>query len=376
MVIGFDAKRAFCNATGLGNYSRMIISGLAETHPDDTFHLYTPCRKAEFMDVFSRFHNLYINEPKHKMAGSLWRTFGVAAAMRREPIDLYHGLSHELPRGIPSNIPTVVTIHDLAPWRCPANFPLPDRTSYRAKMRHACRRADAIVAVSSSTKADIVEILGVPEEKITVVGQSCHPRFMSPVTEADRLAVKEKYALSDCYVIAVGTIEPRKNQLTAVRAMAEVNGKVSLVMVGHPKPYVELVVKEIRRLRLEQRVKLLHEVDSADLPALYSGALCSLYLSLYEGFGIPVLESMCCGTPVICSNRSSLPEVGGDAAMLVNPDDESGVAQAVNRMATDSVFRESLAERVRQQANRFSQEKVIGDMYQVYQRLLEKGGLK
>ena len=374
MVIGFDAKRAFCNATGLGNYSRGIISGLASVHPEDTLRLYTPFRKAEFAHAFDHLTNVAVKEPASKRkGGSLWRTFGIAAELRREPLDLYHGLSHELPQGMPSDIPAVVTIHDLAPWRYPSHFPLLDRTSYRNKMRHACHRADTIVAVSTSTKNDLMEFLNVPEEKIVVVGQSCHPRFWEPVSEVERIRVKEKYNLPEKYVITVGTIEPRKNQLTAVRALAKVNAEIALVIVGHPKPYNDRVCDEMHKLGLEQRVIFIHEADSEDLPALYSRAVCSLYLSLYEGFGIPVLESMCCGTPVVCSNQSSLPEVGGDAAVLVEPEDDAALSASINRIVSDADYRDTLVERSRIQADRFRQEKVVNELYEVYQRLLRKG---
>jgi glycosyltransferase involved in cell wall biosynthesis len=371
MVIGFDAKRAFCNGTGLGNYSRMVIAGLAEMHPEMGIRLYTPYRKDTYQAYFDAYPKVKVIEPACKVGSSLWRSWGVSKVIRKNGLDLFHGLSHELPHGLPASLPTVVTMHDMAAWRFPQFFPRWDRMIYQRKQRFACEYADVIIAVSEQTKKDVVEFLGVPEAKVVVVGQSCDPQFWKPVSSEAVEFVKNKYKLPERYVVCVGTVEERKNQLSAVRAMAKVDESISLVIVGRHQPYADLVKAEVEKLHLENRIIFLDHADFADFPALYANAICSLYLSVFEGFGIPVLESMCCGTPVVCSNVSSLPEVGGDAAVLVASDDIDAIAEAINGIAEDLAYRNVLKRKAHDQASRFSKEQVICELYKVYLNVLK-----
>lgn len=372
MVIGFDAKRAFCNATGLGNYSRMIIGGLAELHPELGLRLYTPYHQERFQSQFSNAPQVNIVEPNlHIGNNALWRSYGVSRAIRRDGLDLFHGLSHELPHGLPSDLPAVVTMHDLAVWRFPQYFPFVDRTIYKNKQRHACHRADHIIAVSAQTQQDLIDILGVPKEKISVVHQSCHPQFTVPVEQETRQRVRSKYGLPRRFVLCVGTVEERKNQRTVVKAFKALDEDLHLVIVGRQQRYARTVEEEVVRQGLSSRVMMLEGVDFDDLPALYAEAVCSVYLSLFEGFGIPVLESMCCGTPVVCSNVSSLPEVGGDAALLVDPTESDALADAIRRLASDPSFRQQKSVMSLNQAALFSKEKVVGDLMHVYSQLVK-----
>lgn len=372
MVIGFDAKRAFCNATGLGNYSRMIIGGLAELHPELKLCLYTPYHKDSFRSQFSDCPQVSVVEPGiHLGSNALWRSYGVSRTIRRDGLDLFHGLSHELPHGLPAGLPAVVTMHDLAVWRYPQHFPAVDRAIYKNKQRHACTRADHIIAVSGQTQRDLIDMLGVPKEKISVVHQSCHPQFTAPVEEKTRQRVRLKYGLPGRFVLCVGTVEERKNQRTVVKAFKALDEDLHLVIVGKQQRYALTVEEEIARQGLSSRVKMLEGVDFSDLPALYAEAVCSVYLSLFEGFGIPVLESMCCGTPVVCSNTSSLPEVGGEAALLVDPMDADDLAEAIRQLASDAAFRQQKSIMSLNQAASFSKEKVIGDLMHVYSQWIK-----
>ena len=373
MVIGFDAKRAFCNATGLGNYSRMIIGGLAELHPEMELRLYTPYRTETFQSQFSDCGQVSVVEPSVKLgSNALWRSYRVSKAIKHDGLDLFHGLSHELPHGLPSGLPAVVTMHDLAVWRFPQYFPKLDRLTYRKKQRFACDRADRIIAVSGQTKQDLIDILGVPEEKISVVYQACHPQFAAIVEQEVRQRVRSKYGLPERYVLCVGTIEERKNQRAVVQAFKALDEELHLVIVGKKQHYAQIVEEEILRQGLSSRVRMMEGVDFADLPALYAEAVCSVYMSVFEGFGIPVLESMCCGTPVVCSNRSSLPEVGGEAALLVDPSDVEAIASAIRELATDADYRQLKSKMALEQAALFSKEKVIGDLINVYSQLVKR----
>jgi glycosyltransferase involved in cell wall biosynthesis len=293
---------------------------------------------------------------------SLWRTLGCAQKVKRDGVQIYHGLSHELPLGLPREVRRVVTMHDLIVRRYPHYFTLFDRIVHRLKQRHACRTADVVVAISEQTKRDLIDLMHVPENKIRVVYQSCDAQFWSvhklPITN---------YQLPAKYILCVGTLEERKNQLTVIEAMKRLPEDVTLVIVGRPRgEYGRRVLAAAGN-----RVRILQGVAFSDFPALYAGAVASVYLSRFEGFGIPVLESLCCDCPVVTSNISSMPEAGGDAALYADPDDAETVAAHLNRLLSDEAFRQQCIEKGRTQRMKFAPEKVAADMAAVYKSLLD-----
>ena len=218
MRIGYDAKRAFNNHRGLGNYSRETLRILASHFPDLQLNLFTP--KIDSSIRFDRPQNANIIQPKRHFMTSLWRTFGITKEAERCHLDLYHGLSHELPVGIEKTcIPTVVTMHDLIFIRHPELYPFIDRTFYKTKYLRSCRVADRIIAVSQQTKNDLIELANIREEKISVVYQGCHPLFCNHLSESQKEIVKNKYHLPDTFLLNVGAIEPRKNQLLILKAL-------------------------------------------------------------------------------------------------------------------------------------------------------------
>lgn len=369
-MVAFDAKRAFCNNTGLGNYSRTITKGIASQHPDISILLLTPSIKAPHRNHCAEMPNVQVVEPQGlwRAFKSLWRTIG--CGLKENPVDIYHGLSQELPLSIPKGVKSVVTIHDMMPWRYPKNFPLFDRMVYKTKVRHACHIADRIVAVSEQTKSDIVKFLNVQESKIDVVYQSCEHIFRQTVTDDQRKKVREQYQLPDKYIICIGTIERRKNQTTLVKAMQKVDKETSLVIVGRKTGYCDEVEKEINHNGLQRRVRIIDNARFEDFPALYAEAIASAYVSLFEGFGIPVLESLCCRTPVVTSNVSSMPEVGGEAALYVDPSNPDDIADKINTLLSDTALREKLISNGRQQIQRFSPENITSDMFRLYQSLV------
>ena len=375
MLIGFDAKRAFRNNTGLGNYSRGVIGGvmsyeLRVKSEAGTVVLYTPSVKGRYEHFFENMP-LRVVEPKGmwKVMKSVWRSVGVSRAVKRDGVELFHGLSHELPYGLPKGVKKVVTMHDLIVFRFPEFFKPADRVIHRLKMRHACRVADVVVAISEQTKRDLMEFLGVPEEKIRVVYQSCDDIFWG-VQGAQGLQddrdVRKKYGLPDRYVLCVGTLEERKNQLRVIEAMKRLPQDVALVLVGRPRgDYGQRVLA-----CTNERVRVLSGASFTDFPSLYRGAVASVYLSRFEGFGIPVLESMCCDCPVVTSDVSSMPEAGGDAALYAAPEDVDTVAAHLLRLCTDEAFRQERIEKGRLQRRKFAPEKVSADMMDVYKSLL------
>ena len=373
MKIGFDAKRAYKNNTGLGNYSRMIISSMSD---DDLLYLFTPDTKGRYKDLFSDLKNVSVVTPKGlwRLVPGLWRTFGIAPQIRRLNLDVYHGLSHELPRGRVGETRLVVSMHDLIVWRYPKQFPLVDRLIYKLKQRHSCRRADTIVAISKQTAHDLVDIMGIDSAKIKVVYQSCDAIFRQPVSDEQRAAVREKYSLPDKYLLCVGTIEQRKNQAAVVEALSLLHSNAHtplqqfphLVIVGRKTAYYDTVAEAVRSYGLESCVHFLNNVDFVDFPALYSEAFASVYMSIFEGFGIPVLESLSCGTPVVASSRSSIPEVGGDAALYADPENSQDIAAKINSLLTDDNLYAKLCSRSVAQASRFNPREIAADLQKIY----------
>lgn len=373
MIIGYDAKRAFRNNSGLGNYSRMVIGGVCrEGHGMVKSLLFTPTTKGRHTHYFDDIQEVEVRQPRGlwAMAGGLWRSVWSGLCARREGVDIYHGLSHELPFFLGNGVKKVVTMHDLIVRRYPEFFKPVDRIIHRLKMRHACRVADMVIAISEQTKRDLMDMMHVPEEKIRVVYQSCDPIFWNPPSATlppSHTAVQ----LPERYIIAVGTVEERKNQVAAVRALALLPEDVCLVVVGRPRGnYPQQVRRVAEELGVNHRVIFLQNAAFSDFPALYRGAVASVYMSVFEGFGIPVLESLCCDCPVVTSNVSSMPEAGGDAALYAAPDDYRTLAAHLSRLLSNPAFRNSQIEKGRTQRLKFAPEKVSQDMLALYRSLL------
>lgn len=373
MIIGYDAKRAFRNNSGLGNYSRMVIGGVCrEGHGMVKSLLFTPTTKGRHTHYFDDIQEVEVRQPRGlwAMAGGLWRSVWSGLCARREGVDIYHGLSHELPLFLGNGVKKVVTMHDLIVRRYPEFFKPADRIIHRLKMRHACRVADLVIAISEQTKCDLVDLMHVPEEKIRVVYQSCDPIFWNPPS-ATLPPSHSAIQLPERYIIAVGTVEERKNQVAAVRALALLPEDVCLVVVGRPRGHYPQQVRRVaKELGVDHRVIFLQNAVFSDFPALYRGAVASVYMSVFEGFGIPVLESLCCDCPVVTSNVSSMPEAGGDAALYAAPDDYRTLAAHLSRLLSDPAFRNSQIEKGRTQRLRFAPEKVSQDMLALYRSLL------
>ncbi|MDR0941341.1 MAG: glycosyltransferase family 4 protein, partial [Bacteroidales bacterium] len=321
MVIAFDAKRLFHNNTGLGNYSRTLVKGLHTYFPDNTYELFTPKlnARAEY-DFFTQ--NFSIHTAPKCMPKSLWRSHCITSDLKHSNIDIYHGLSHELPFGIQkTGIKTVVTIHDLIYKFFPEDFPLFDRKIYERKWRFSCNNATAIIATSQATKNDIIKYFGIDEQRIHVVYQTCDESFERTFTPPHIEVVRQKYSLPEQFILYVGSITERKNVLSLVQAYKQVRTKVAmpLVIVGRGGEYLTKIKQYIEQENLQQSVLLRHTVSNDDLPALYQASLCFVYPSKYEGFGIPLVEALKSRTPIITSNASCLPEVTQQAALYVNP---------------------------------------------------------
>ena len=373
MNIGFDAKRIVRNGSGLGNYGRTLVNDLAEiVDPENMLYLYAPDEGNEHLrKQVSDSKRIQFVYPSKTWLKSLWRSRGIVKDLQRDHIDIYHGLSGELPVGIrQSGIKSVVTIHDLIFMRHPEYYHWWDVKIYAAKFRKTVKEADRIIAISERTKRDIIELGGVDPERIKVIYQSCGATFRYPANEDKKQEVNARYLLPPRYIINVGTIEERKNILLAVKAMEQLPEDLSLVIVGRSTPYALKVKRYVEEHHLSNRVIFLHDVTNADLPAIYQMAEACVYPSRYEGFGIPVIEAIQSGLPVVACTGSCLEEAGGPDCLYVNPDDVQGMAESIRQLLPGAENRELRILRSQEYIRRFEGNNVAEQVMRVYQEVL------
>ncbi|MDR2802185.1 MAG: glycosyltransferase family 4 protein [Prevotellaceae bacterium] len=372
MQIGFDAKRAFKNFTGLGNYSRAVISILSDFYPDNQYFLYTPFYKKHPLLSFARRPNITVRGPEGllKRLPSAWRSLGMASDVRFERIELFHGLTGELPIGLNKKIRTVVTVHDLIFLRYPNYYKPLDQWLYAKKHKLACERADLVIAISEQTKQDIIEFFGIDEKKIRLVYQGCDAQFYRTVTDREKQNVRALYRLPEKYILYVGTVEMRKNLITLIKALSLLPEEVHLIVVGRETAYAKKIKEEIAVRKLEQRVLFLDEVMFNHLPAIYQQAQVFCLPSLFEGFGIPVLEALNSRVPVVASNISSLPEAGGSGQLYVSPTDEQEIAHAIQQVLENEPLRNKMIADGLEHATHFREESIAKNIWSVYKELM------
>jgi len=372
MKIGFDAKRAFFNRSGLGNYSRSAIHLTSAYYPANTYVLYAASKNRI---PFSLASNQSIEEPGNKFFktfSSLWRSWGIKAQIKKQELDIFHGLSNELPFRInKTGVRAVVTIHDLIFLRFPEYYSFIDRQIYTWKFRYACRVADWIIATSEATKKDIISHFGTNPNKITVVYQTCNPVFKVRVDSGMKTLVKQKHALPDQYILYLGTIEKRKNALTLIKAYAKAKIDIPLIIAGKPTSYLKEIDAFIAdNPGKKDKILFRHSIPSEDLPAIYQSATLFAYPSVFEGFGIPILEAMYSGVPVLTSTGSCFAETGGDAAYYCDPYDIDKMALALTTILNDKSLRESMIQKGYTYSKVFDEQNVAANLMNVYQNMV------
>jgi glycosyltransferase involved in cell wall biosynthesis len=382
MNIAFDAKRAFHNSTGLGHYSRTLIRSLSVFYPEHEYFLFNP-KPGSFELKALNIHEVLPNKFFHKLFSGAWRSSWVKQDLPKYNVDIYHGLSHEIPMGIQkTGIPSVVTIHDLIHERFPEQYNPIDVKIYDKKFRYACEHADLVIAISEQTKQDIIHYYQTPAEKIRVCHQSCNPMFGQTVDDSEKKSIQKKYQLPDHFFLYVGSIIERKNLLNICKAMFMIRNEVHipLVVIGNGGKYKEQVKDFIRQNGLENKIIFLSETKLAqtpgfktatDFPAIYQLATALIYPSFFEGFGIPVLEALWSRTPVITSNRSSLPEAGGDGAYYVDPESSEDISIAMKDVLRNRELANSQIEKGWVYAQKFTQLKCAEKIMRVYQELVK-----
>jgi len=378
--IGFDAKRIVRNATGLGSYSRTLVNDLAVAGADSLdLRLYAPDEgRDELRSQIVMRPNVHFCYPQSSLAPrtshfipfykNYWRSRAIVNDLHRDRIHLFHGLSGELPRGLrESGIKSVVTIHDLIFLRHPEYYNWFDAKLYAWKFRQTLREADHIIAISQCTKRDIMQLGNVPEERISVIYQSFAPRFKaspsSPRGDGQQAAP---------YILSVGTIEERKNVLLAVKALHYLPANLSLVLVGRATDYARQVRRYADHHGLGRRVIMRHDVSNDELPSLYAGAEAFVYPSRYEGFGIPIIEAISMGLPVVAATGSCLEEAGGPHSLYVSPDDPEALARALRQVLRGAPGRDERISQSRNYIRKFEGCDVARQVIGIYQQLLNQ----
>lgn len=374
LTIGYDAKRAVSNGTGLGNYCRTLLNDLGTIDTTDSFRLYVPdLGRDDLRSQLDMPRNMSFVTPANKLVKplrSLWRIKGIVNDLKRDGVDIYHGLTGELPLGLSeAGIKSVVTIHDLIFMRCPEYYNPVDVAIYKWKFRNTCKQADRIIAISECTRRDIMELGEIDDSRIHVVYQSCDTRFRQQVSPEQKQDVRVRYSLPKRYVLFVGTIEERKNALLAAQALPYLSDEIHLVLVGRQTAYAKTITSFARQNGLANRIHMLSGVPTSDLYAIYQQAECFVYPSRYEGFGIPVIEAIQSRLPVIACTGSCLEEAGGPDNVYVDPDEPQEMAMAIKSITDNPDAARQIVTRSLDYIRRFENGNVAQEMLNVYRSL-------
>lgn len=370
MRIGFDAKRYYLNATGLGNYSRDLIRMLETYYPEHDYYKYTPKVPAKALHN-STFSNIKLpNRPFDKLLPSLWRNRGIVRDLRADNIDLFHGLSGEIPSGIhQSGIKSCVTIHDLIFLRHPEWYKPVDRALYNKKFKYAATRADKVIAISQQTKVDIMAYYGVAADKISVIYQGCHPAFKKNRSTTEKQELRRKYNLPQQFILNVGSIEPRKNAFQLVKAVENLD--IPLVLIGKETNYSAEIKTYIQQKGLSHRIFILQGFSMEELATIYAMADIFVYPSLYEGFGIPIIEALYSGTPVITNRSGVFPEAGGPFSYYIDPQNVEEMSYAIDSVLNNTTMRKEMIQKGREYAKQFDDATIADQMMNCYKSIVK-----
>jgi glycosyltransferase involved in cell wall biosynthesis len=361
LKLGFDAKRLFNNFTGLGNYSRTLVRNLNKFYPELEIHLFTPSvtENAETLEFLKYPYKLHVN--RSIWPDTVWRTLLMSKLINKLNLDVFHGLSHEIPFGIQKTTKTLVSIHDLIYLKLPHTFSWIDRLSFDLKYRSSANRADHLIAISTKTKEDVMIEYKIKEEKISLVYQACHDAFFD--SELDFYDLKK-----DDYFLYVGSITERKSLKLIIEAYRHWNktDRIPCYVIGNGRAYYREAQNLIRDYKLDEHFHFIGNIANDQLIGYYSHAKATILPSLYEGFGIPVIESLLCSTPVICTDNSALPEAAGPGAILIKPGDVKGLLDAMCRIMDVSQNRHMVKEGREYVVENFSADKTAKRLMEVY----------
>jgi len=372
--IGIDAHSVGTKLGGNESYAVNLIEALAQIDSVNHYTIYVTTSEARdrFTDRWSNFkvRSTLPHTPLIRIPISL------SAELRKRPVDVLH-VQFTAPPFCPC--PVVVSIHDLSFEHLPETFKRRSRTQLRLTVRHSARRATRILSLSEHTRRDIIETYRIDAEKVSAIPLAAAEHF-GPVNDNRELQrVRHNYGIAGDYILCVGSIQPRKNLARLIRAYALLRGNSSadklpkLVLVGKCAWLYDETLRTLEKAGVKDTVVVTGYVPENDLPALYSGALCFVYPSYFEGFGLPPLEAMKCGAPVIVGDRTSLPEVVGDAALSVDPFDIEAIAAAITRLVNNSTLRHELSVRGQERARMFSWQHTARETLKVYTEVAKAG---
>lgn len=368
MRIGIDARLSYHQPAGISRYTWYLLRALAQLNQHDEFVVYQHRKHRDPLIDQANFRRRTLYAPVHRGLEQLL----LPIELFGQSLDLIHSTDFIPP--LYSSVPAVITVHDLAFFHWP-NFLTKDSAAYYGQIDRAVRHARHIIVPSENTKQDLIGILGTPDKKISVIYEAANPSFAPLAVEPARRAMMAKFDIPSQYILFVSTIEPRKNVnglLHAYRYLCDKYniGEVGLVLAGSQGWLYEETMDLVQTLNLEKQTFFLGRVTDEDLHQLYVGARCHVHPAHYEGFGLPPLEAMACGTPTIVSNTSSLPEVVGDAALLINPADHEELAVAMHRLVTDDALHAELREKGLKRAACFSWETAASSTLEVYRKAI------
>ncbi len=367
MRIGFDAKRAFSNFSGLGNYSRIAIESLAQYYPEELFFLFAPDLLISNFESIQFRKNIELIS-SNTFSKSFWRSYSQVNDWNKNKLNLFHGLSNELPFGLNrTETKKVVTIHDVIFKKHPDFYSFANRSVYDFKTKYACKNADRIICVSEQTKNDVIKYYKVPEKKLAVI-YTALPAHITRMISSDKISeVKNKYQLPEKYILHVGTIEKRKNLLTVVKAMNHLKSSgMALVVVGKPTEYLNEIIKYTASQTNPTTILFIHYASNENLNVIYSQAHAFIYTSINEGFGIPLIEAGAHGVPAITSRNSCMQEASGNGALYVNPTNIDETAEAISSLFNNEKLRKELSAMALAHSSKFNSKNLATELMNLY----------
>ena len=373
MRIAIDAHSVGAKLAGNESYAVNLIEALAQIDNVNLYTLYVTTNEAH-----DRFHQRW---PNFKVHRTLPHTpliripLTLSAELRKHPVDVLH-VQFTAPPFCPC--PVVVSVHDLSFEHLPETFRRRSRTQLRLTVRHSARRADRILTLSEHTRNDVIQTYKIDPAKVIAIPPAA-PDHYGPIADDKELQrVRHNYGIDGDYVLSVGSIQPRKNLVRLIQAYAALrsghtgNSFPKLVIVGKRGWLYDETLRALETTGVKDSIVLTGYVPESDLPALYSGALCFVYPSFFEGFGLPPLEAMKCGTPVVVGNATSLPEVVGDAGLQVDPFDVSAITKGIGELIYNSNLREELRVKGLERARRFDWRNTARQTLGIYEQVARK----
>ena len=362
---GHEKATGLPNRVGSSEFCFQLLSKLAKLDSVNEYSVFLPIKQTSDMPKETEKWKYVVIQSK-----KLWTLLGLSGKLKNYKLDVFFSPTHYLPLSVAS--PSVISILDVSYLYFPKLFKKKDLYQLKLWGGYSIKKAKKIITISNSSKNDIIKMYKVNPEKITVV----YPGIKELKTENLKLKsmdeLKKKYGISSPYILFVGTLQPRKNIVKLVEAFSKLQSKTELVIVGKKGWQFEDILNAPKKYGVEDRVKFLDSVSDSDLPAFYKNALCFCLPSLYEGFGLPILEAMQYGCPVATSNVSSLPEAGGEAAVYFDPENVGEITKALQSLIDDEELRKNLVKKGYEQVKKFSWEKTAKETLKVLEALGKK----